>query len=273
MSSRTRTTAPVEASETTEVMAEVVAEHTDLATTTTATIGRGLENVNMEEVAMPRAKLLQSNSPEVSDRDYNFRAGDLVHTLMMEKVPSTFIPISIFTSNILFVPRSEEKKPAFKGLLNLSDEDMQGIVVCKASDGKHGDRYGECVKCGKHKFNGNEKPLCTETINVLALPIDEDGIGLPFVVQFSNTSFKHGKKFRDTAVYASLGADLFAKVYKFDTVEAAGNGNKWFELKVKPAGLVPEEYRARVEAMYDSFAGKVVVVDAEDDIIEENGDY
>lgn len=232
-------------------------------------VGRGFENVDFEEVTMPRAKLLQSNSPEVSDRDYNFRAGDIVHTLLMEKVPEKFMPISIWTGNILFVPRSEDKKPAFKAQLQLSDEDMQGMVVCRAVDGKHGDRYGACEKCGKHKFVGNEKPLCTETINVLAVPYTEpDELGLPVVVQFSNTSFKHGKKFRDAAFYSSFGGDLFGKVYKLETFEQSGNGNRWFELKVKPAGVVPEGLIPKVEAMYNSFAGKIVVVDENEEPIE-----
>ena len=237
-------------------------------------MGRGFENVSAEEVTMPRAKLLQSNSPEVADRDYNFRPGDLVHTLLMEKVPDRFIPLSIWTSNIMFVPRSEDKKPAFKAALNLSDEDMQGMVVCKASDGKVGDRYGACAACGRHKFVGNEKPLCTETINVLALPLDEDGvIGLPYVLQFSNTSFKHGKKFRDAAFYSSIGGDLFGKVYKLDAFEAAGNGNKWYEVKTKPAGITPPDLLGQVESMYNAFANKVVVVEADAEEEHENVNY
>ena len=232
-------------------------------------VGRGFENVNFEEVTMPRAKLLQSNSPEVADRDYNFRAGDLVHTLLMEKIPEKFIPISIWTGNILFVPRAEEKKPAFKALLGLSDEEMQGMVICRALDGKTGERYGSCEKCGKHKFNGAEKPLCTETINVLAVPFTEpDELGLPVVVQFSNTSFKHGKKFRDAAFYSSFGGDLFSKVYKLEAFEAAGNGNRWYEVKVKPAGIVPETLLSRVEEMYMSFADKIVVVEDSDETVE-----
>lgn len=228
------------------------------------TVGRGFENVDMDQITMPRAKLLQSNSPEVSDRDYTFRAGDVIHSLLMEKVEPLFVPLSIWTSNILFTPREEGKKAAFKAGLSLNDDDMSGMVICKAVDGKHGSRYGSCLLCGKHKFSGNEKPLCNETINILAAPIAEDGsTGMPFVIQFSNTSFKHGKKFRDTAFYSSLGGDLFSKVYKFDTIEAAGNGNKWFELRVKPAGVVPADKKAVFEKMYDTFAGKVVVVDDE----------
>ena len=237
--------------------------------------GRGFENMSMEEVTMPRAKLLQSNSPEVADRDYNFRPGDLLHTLLMEKVPAKFIPLSIWTSNILFVPRAEEKKAPFKAVMNLTDEDMQGMVVCKAQDGKTGDRYGNCAACGKHKFVGNEKPLCTETINILCLPLNEGGgsVGLPYVMQFSNTSFKHGKKFRDTAFYSSIGGDLFGKVYKLDTFEAAGNGNKWYEVKVKPAGITPPELLPQVESMYEAFANKVVVVEAEAEEEHENVAY
>jgi hypothetical protein len=241
----------------------VVAQDVSLAPVN-PTVGRGFENVDMDQISMPRAKLLQSNSPEVSDRDYNFRAGDLIHTMMMEKVAEKFVPLSIWNSNVFFAPRVEEKKIAIKALLGLSDEDVNGMVICKAVDGKHGSRYGGCASCGKHKFVGNDKPLCNETINVLCAPLEDDGsTGLPFVIQFSNTSFKHGKKFRDTAFYSSLGGDLFGKVYKFDSFEAAGNGNKWFELKVKPAGTVPDEMKPQFEALYRTFAGKVVVVEDE----------
>jgi hypothetical protein len=46
-------------------------------------------------------------------------------------------------------------------------------------------------------------------------------------------------------------------------MEAAGNGNKWFELKVKPAGLPPAELIPQAEAMYSSFAGKIITVEEE----------
>ena len=236
-------------------------------------IGRGFENVNVEEITMPRAKLLQSNSPEVADRDYSFRPGDLCHTLTMEAVPPKFVPLSIWTSNILFVPRAEDKKMAMKAMLNLSDEDMMGMVLCRSDDAVSGSRYGNCAACGKHKFIGNEKPICTETINVLAVPYTDDGLGMPYVLQFSNTSFKHGKKFRDGAFYSSFGGDLFGKVYKLEAAEAAGNGNKWFELKVKPAGVLAPELVGTAEALYDSFAGKRLVVEADDDRHEESLAY
>lgn len=243
----------------------VAVQHTEVAPTKAA-VGRGFEHVSIEQITMPRGKLLQSNSPEVSDRDYNLRAGDVVHTLLMDKLPAKFIPLSIWDSNILFVPRDEPKKASMKASLNLSDEDMQGMVICRASDGKTGERYGACSECRLNEFDGNEKPMCNKTINVLAAPVEEDGtITMPVVLQFSATSYKHGKKFRDTAFYSSIGGDLFGRIYKLDSVSASGNGNTWFELKVKPAGMVSPDLLAQAEAMYESFAGKLIVVDDEDD--------
>lgn len=230
-----------------------------------AGVGRGFENVNTSDITMPRAKLLQSNSPEVSDRDYEFRAGDIIHSLLMEKVPEKFIALNIFNSNIFFVPREDAARASVKMQLNLSDEDMAGAIICRAADGITGDRYGHCSSCGKCKFVGNEKPLCMQTINVLAVPVDEDGnLQMPVVLQFSSTSYKHGKKFRDTAFYSSLGGDLFDRVYKLEATESQANGNRWFEMKVKPAGLVPEELKSSVLALYNSFAGKNIVVDADE---------
>jgi hypothetical protein len=229
------------------------------------TTGRGFENVDLETITMPRGKLLQSNSPEVADRDYNMRAGDIIHTLLMEKVPEKFIPLSIFDTNIMFVPRTEERKAAMKAKLGLSDEDMAGQIVCRADDGKHGTRYGSCVECGLCKFNGNEKPWCNATINVLADPVNEDKLDMPVVYQFANTSYKHGKKFRDTAFYASLGQDLFSRIYKLESFLAQAAGNSWFEMRVKPAGLVSSELYPAVEAQYNAFANKNIIVDAEED--------
>jgi hypothetical protein len=233
--------------------------------------GRGFENVDMSDISMPRAKLLQSNSPEVSDQDYNFRPGDVIHSLLMEKLPEKFIPLSIWNSNILFVPREDGQKKAVKDMLKLSDEDMEAIIVCRAIDGKEGSRFGNCAKCGLNKFKGNEKPVCNATINVLCAPITEDEtLGMPVVLQFSSTSFKHGKKFRDTAFYASATDDLFSKVYKIDSVSMSGNGNRWFEMKVKPSGVVPTELRMEAEKMYRAFAGRNIIVEEEHD--EPSGD-
>lgn len=245
-------------------------QSTDLAAPVS---GRGFENVSADQITMPRGKLLQSNSPEVADRDYNFRAGDIIHALLMEKLPEKFIPLTIWESNIMFVPRVDERKAAMKAMLNLSDEDMEQMIICRAADGRTGDRYGNCASCGKHKFVGAEKPLCNATINVLCVPLDGEDLGMPYVLQFSNTSYKHGKKFRDAAFYSSFGGDLFGRVYKVESVEASSGGNKWYEQKVKPAGNVPENLKSQVEAMYTRFAGSAIVVDEEDSNTVEDVKY
>lgn len=236
-----------------------------------AQTGRGFENVDMSDISMPRAKLLQSNNPEVSDRDYDFRAGDVIHSLLMEKLADRFIPLSIWNSNILFVPRDADKKKAFKDALSLTDDEMDSTLICRAEDGKTGTKYGNCAKCGKNKFNGNEKPLCMQTINVLCAPLDDDDtLGMPVVLQFSSTSYKHGKKFRDSAFYSSATSDLFSKIYKLAPEQKQAGGNSWYELKTKPAGKVPDALKKEAEDLYTAFAGRRIVVDAEDDGFVEN---
>lgn len=231
--------------------------------------GRGFEEVSLEDISMPRAKLLQSNSPEVSDRDYTFRAGDVIHSMMMEKLPEKFIPLSFFNSNILFVPREDAKKKLMKEALGLTDEQMEGNIICRSDDGRHGTVYGNCADCGNAEFRENEKPWCNKAINVLALPVNEDGsLGMPVVYQFTTTSYKHGKKFRDMAYYACAGGDLFTKMYKYESIAASGNGNNWFEIKAKPAGTTAPEHLHAAEQMFNTFAGRKLVVEAEVPVAE-----
>lgn len=241
----------------------------ETALTQNTGVGRGFERVDMETVSMPTAKLLQSNSPEVSDDDYDFRAGYIIHSLLMEKLPETFIPLSISNSNILFVPRNDADKAAFKAKFNLSDDDINNNnVICRARDGKVGDTYGNCAACGLNKFQGNEKPWCTGTINVLAV---FEGCELPVVIQFANTSFKHGRKFRDMALFA--GGDLFKRKYKLVTKKESKSGNSWFEVSVKPAGMpLPEEF-TQAEALYNRFAQVNIEFETHNDEAEQVSEY
>jgi hypothetical protein len=249
-----------------------IVETTEVATTQTTAVSaevstsrRGFENVDMASITMPRAKLLQSNSPEVSDTDLNLRAGDVIHALTMDKLPEKFIPIMFLPdTNILFVPREQVKKQAMQDKLGLSAEELSNTtIVCRAKEGKFGNKFGSCAKCGLCKFNEttNEKPLCTSSINVLILPIGEE---MPVVLQFSNTSKKHGVKFKNTTLFKS--GDLYSNAYKLMSERKTNNGNSWFEMSVKPAGKPDDEALARAEATYNQFKNLIVDFDDEEEV-------
>lgn len=223
-------------------------------------VGRGFEKVDMEEVSMPVAKLLQPISEEVSLEDYDFKAGQLIHSLLFERLSDAFVPVMLSNSNVLLTPKNDAQRASVKAMLNLTDEDMDSPVICKAPNSKVGDRFGACAECGLNKWRGSEKPICTSFINVLSL---FEGQDFPVVLRFGNTSYKHGKKFRDMALFGTTlqTPDLFNRKYRVVVAKKTEAGNTWFELTVKPGGLSSDEEYQKAEALYNQFAKATIVVD------------
>lgn len=239
---------------------------------------RGFEGVDTTSIRIPTAKLLQSNSPEVTDdayADLGLRAGMLVHSLLLDKVPETIIPISIKDQNTFMSPRTDALKAEAKARvrerfgIELTEDDFKGLFICRAVDGKHGDRFGNCANCKLNQFRGNDKPVCTASINVLALFQQDDEIDmLPLVVRFSNTSYKHGNKMKNLAFYS--GGDVFSRKYKLAPTKMTADGNSWYELNIKPAGKTnPEEFEI-AEIIYDRFSQLNI---EEDDGAPQDGEF
>ena len=218
---------------------------------------RGFEEMDMDSIVMPIAKLLQSNSPEVTDEsfaDYGFRAGKVIHSLLLEEMPDEFIPIKIFDDKVLFVPRNDAEKQSLKEKvqakfgITLTDDDLNGMLLCRAKDNKCGDRFGECSSCGLCEFDGNDKPVCGKNINVLAL---FKGQEMPVVIRFTNTSHKHGRQFKSIAYY-NPGA-LFSRKYKLVTTKKSADGKMWYELSVRPAGKTEGDDLLKAESLFNQF--------------------
>jgi len=225
---------------------------------------RGFENVAVETVTMPIAKLLQPISKELTDEgfaDYNFKAGNIIHSILLEKLPETFIPLIMNDNKICFVPKQDAGKAALKAKRpELTDDDFKGSFVCRSEDNITGTRFGSCQACGLAEFDGNEAPFCTKNINVLSVFEGED---LPVVIRFANTSHKHGRAFKNLA-YFSRG-DLFTRKYKLLPLKKTDKGNTWFELTVKPAGKTSDAEFAMAEDMYSMFKNMMIEVNDPDE--------
>lgn len=237
----------VEPSTSSEETAIVTAEPNQVAEYSGAS--RGLENADMGNLSLPRIIVMQPTSPALTEEGSTLRMGDLVNTLTLEKLPSSrFIPLLVWDSNILFTPRAERPEDTARLIaLGFTDDDFQqGNILCNAKDGKHGDRRGDCHRCGLNAFHGNVKPICNATVNVLA---QFDGVDLPVIIQFSVTSKKHGDKFKQMLLFA--GGDIFRKAYKLTAMRKTAAGNKvWYEIVATPAGNVTEEEFISSEAMH-----------------------
>lgn len=226
-------------------------ENTALAKQQAGGIGRGFERLDMESVSMPRVKVMQGLSPELQDEDYDFRQGDIIHGLLMEKMPEKFIPLMIWDSRIKFIPRDEG-----------------GGIECRSYDAKSGMAEGAssarpCSSCPYAHWDGDTPPECTLTVNVLAL---FEGYTMPVVIQFANTSWKYGNKFKQMAVFS--GGDIFGKKYKLVSKKETNPKGVFYTLQVKPAGLPTEEEYKLAEALYKQFNGVRIETQQEDDMGE-----
>lgn len=217
---------------------------------------RGFELADKSTLKPPRIKLLQSTSPEVQDEefaDYGFRAGMLINGLLLEKIEGKFIPLMIFDDRALLAPKNEEQRKALldtvrlKFGVDLTSELASGtVLICRAQDNRNGDRFGKCSECKLCDFDGDRKPFGNKNINVIG--VFEEFPDMPCIFRFSSTSYKNGDKFKNLAYYA--GGDLFSRKYKLAPAKKSGNGNTWYVLTVKPAGIPNPEELALAEKMY-----------------------
>lgn len=217
----------------------------------------GMEDLDRSVLTIPRLKLLQATSPEVQGdeyRDLNLRAGDIIDNIGKDKIEGNLIPIKVMkNTNVLFVPRNAEGKAALKARKpEITDEDLiqQGAIICSAMDGEYGDRFGKCSMCGLCNFRGQEKPICSRAINVLAM-LDN---GTPIVLSFRDTSYTYGKTFIALLNNKSAaGTPIQALKFKPTAVKKTAGDKQWYVLSMTPVGYASQEQYDRAYQMFVEF--------------------
>lgn len=206
--------------------------------------GRGTESgFQKEDLIIPRVKLLQALSPEVSEAGSALRPGQIVNSLTKEVLPEIFIPVFLFVNWIRFNPRDSKKDgfdPAFE----------PGAMMWKTSDPMD----ARVLEYGKFGPNG-EPPLATKFLNFFSY---FPGSSTPVILSFSKTSFRAG---RELLTLTQLGGgDMFGKKYAL-TSKADTNGQfNYFVFQVKGAGKSSDQELADAEAFWAQFHEKEIVV-------------
>ena len=238
----------------------------------------GLEDIDETAISLPRVKLLQATSPEVQGEEYadlNLRAGNLIELISKEKISGVFIPVKVLPStNVLFVPRTAEGKTILKEKKqDITDEDLaqQGGMICISTDGKVGDRYGECSKCGLCLFQGNEKPICQRSINILVM-LDT---GMPAIVSFRDTSYKHGSRFLSLLRNKALtGTRMQSCKYKLSPTKRTRGDQQWYELTVVLNGNATEEEAMKAYEMYKMYSNmnNINIVEEQEQVVDNSNE-
>ncbi len=209
-----------------------------------ATVGapqRGFEGgIDQDDLIIPRAKLIQALSPEMTDRSLRLSVGDVINSLTKEPVGTEFIPVFAFKNYIRFNSRNKEDA-AF-------DANFEpGAIIWRSNDAL------DPRVAAETKFGPNgEKPLATTFINFFCY---FPGQTMPIIVSFSKTSYKAGKQLFSLAKFS--GEDMFARKYSLTSEMETNNIASYAVLKVAPAGKVtPEEYKIG-ERLWQEYAAKV----------------
>lgn len=209
-------------------------------------LGRGHEEqTDMEDMEMPRAKLIQFTSEEAQAEDKTQRKdpGTIVNSITKEELGNVFIPIFNNVSFVQWNPRKKDDPnydPAFE----------PGEMVFSTTDRRDA-RVVDGIKFGP---NG-EPPKITKYMNFLCF---FPGQNYPLVMSFAKTSAKAGARLNTLTKVA--GGDMFAFKYKLIVTMRENAGTKFFVLDVAPAGKATEEEAKIGEHWWEEFRGKQIKI-------------
>lgn len=211
---------------------------------------KGFEGgIDDDDVILPRVKLIQAMSPEMSE-GLGLNVGDLVNSLTKEPLSDTFIPIFMTKNFIRFNPRSKDDP-------NFNPEFGPGDIIWRTTDPADPRVADEC------RFGDNgEKPVAVMFMNFFC---KFEGCSMPIILSFSKTSYKAGKQLLSLCRFSE--GDMFSRQYKLTTTMESSDSGTYAVLRVSPAGKVSDaDYQKCLQLWKDfSVKKKDIVVDHENE--------
>lgn len=244
-----------------ETTAELAHNVTEAQPKAVATVTQDDEDTaDMEDLIIPRAKLMQALSPEVGDGAA--KAGDIINNLTQEILPETFIPLFHRKHWICFNPRNSKDpnfNPAYEpGALiyrtdNPMDEQLNQIRDLGVSDKQFGP-------------NG-ERPRATVFHSFMSY---FPGVDMPIIVSFCNTSLKAGKQLLSLMQFmpGSTLSKPYTWSYKLTSQSKETDGNKYYVLHVAKGAKVQGQDLEIARQWHDQFAPhKATIAQADVDAV------
>jgi len=196
----------------------------------------GLENFDSDMLIVPRVKIIQALSAEVSDLGY--KPGCMVNSLTKEILgdkdkPLEFVPVLFSRSRINFKPL-----------------DDGGGIQCRSFDGKSGQGIPglpQCFTCEFSKWEGETPPACMELLNIACIPLGTES-QQPIVISFGKTSFQTGRQFIN--IMASKRTSPWYYKYKLIPKFVTKDNYKYYIYTVVPDGETDEELYNILEGAY-----------------------
>lgn len=217
----------------------------------------GFDQMDRSDVILPRLAICQSLSPQLKASKPEFikglADGDLFNSVSEEIYGGEIhlIPIQMSKSRILFNPLNQG-----------------GGIKCQSMNGIDGGQICPqgCAQCPNSKFaEDGTPPACNNFYNypVVLLPAMS-----PAIFSMKSSAVKVAKRWN--ARMQLLGDyPMFAGVYKVKTVEQTSNNNTFFSPTITFSRFATEQEFKLAKGFYESFQGKNVMAEAEQELHEE----
>lgn len=221
--------------------------------------GQGVEDIDKDCIVIPRIKLLQSLSPEVTEG--GGKSGDFFHAVAEEAMGDTvvMVPIYVTTSYLLWRPRKDG-----------------GGILARAIDGIHWDRpnqdfevkidggkkvtwnTGDTVQAGglgefgtSDPDDQNSPPAATRMINVITVFPEHPDLS-PALISLNKSSEKVGKNF--CSKLAIGRAPAWGRMFEMSSfMDNNASNDKYYNFKFKSAGFIDDKSVDEYRSLYEHF--------------------
>lgn len=217
----------------------------------------GFEETRVEDIIIPRIKVVQALSPERIDGVA--AEGDIINSLTQEKVNGLrFVPVKQYYTNIRWNP----------------DRNAELRMLCRSFDGKIGqdNELGMllCSECKKNQFDNSKtgkeaRPTCTAYLNFLGF---FENNPMPVVLSFSRTNYNEGKKLLSIA--RSLRVAAWNYAYTLESKKVSKDKNVWYIIVPKMAGATDSETRLLAYEIFKAYESIAIKADYEETVYENN---
>ncbi len=203
--------------------------------------GAGFEGTKGSDLSVPFLAILQSNSPQVVDKDpAGCESGMLFNTVTRE----TWVGEGINAEGVGFIPVHHERVyvewvPRSEGGGMVQIHDPNGDVVAKAIEENDGKAYGK-LHCPDSRSDAKDGAMndLVETFYVYGLFLDVDGVStIGFgVLSFTSTKIKPWRDWLTAMVTLKYDPPIFANRAVIRTVKQRNDSGTFFNFRIDPFG-------------------------------------
>lgn len=195
-------------------------------------------NISASDLRLPRVALLQALSPLVQNEPDKYRQGMFINTLTLDIIPApiVLIPVFLFKNAVKFRPREEGGGIIYRTTTFTKDvlKDLQ--------------------------WNGTEKPIATQFINVVCLI---DGQETPLLVSFHDTNFKTGQ---DLLTLVQMSGCAWKYNYTLESYLDKRPKGTFYNLRIKRGVVVGQLEQDHALDLYKNVSNMAIETDYEEPI-------